>query len=230
MMQPRIAAFDLDGTLADTARDLINAANHFLRQKGLPELDYGATRNTVGMGGRALIRRGHVLGGVELTDDEVEEMYPAFLQQYEHCMAETTYLFDGVVEALDLLRRGGWRLGVCTNKPEYYAIELLRRLGVAEKFEVILGGDSLEVRKPDPAHLLATIERSGGHPEAAVMVGDSQTDLDTSKNLGVPCVLLSYGYSTVPVAELSGAVCTDSFREIPDLLDSLCPTGTSSVR
>ncbi len=221
-MQGCAAIFDLDGTLADTAPDLVLAANRLLSELALPHLVFEETRNAAGMGGRALICLGHERAGkTPPAGAALEAHYVRFLEVYDRGIVESSRLFDGVSDTLDCLRADGWLLAVCTNKPEAPARALLSRLGVMDRFGALLGGDSLDVRKPDPRHLLSTVAAAGGTPERAVMVGDSAIDLGAARNAGVPCVLMRYGYSADPVDELGAEAVLDGFAELGPLLPSL---------
>lgn len=220
-MQFRTAVFDLDGTLADTAADLIDTTNDLLKPYNLPPLGLAETRNLVGMGGRQLVRRAFEAAGRPVTDAEVEDLYPQFIEIYLGRLSRSSRLYDGVADVLDRLRAVGWILGVCTNKPIAPATELLGRLGIAGHFQCILGGDSLPVRKPDPAHLLGTVRGAGGVRERAVMVGDSENDLAAARAAGIPCVLMTYGYSPQPVERLRPDRLADRFEDLPDLFAEL---------
>lgn len=226
LMKGCAAIFDLDGTLADTAPDLVNAANRLLAELGLPALEFRETRNAAGMGGRPLIRLGFRRGGRQLpSDGEMDALYARFLVVYDRGIDDSTRLYDGVVETLDGLRADRWLLGVCTNKPVAPAIRLLGRLGIGDYFGSILGGDSLAVRKPDPRHLLATIEAVGGEPRRSVMVGDSAADLGAARSAGLPCVLMRYGYSPEPVDSLGAEAVLDRFAELTARLPALIREG-----
>ena len=222
-MQQRSAVFDLDGTLADTADDLIDTANAILHLRGIPPLDHMDTRNAVGMGGRSLLRLGYLRAGKSISDVESETLYPEFIRHYLEYLDRRTRLFEGVQCTLQYLLDTGWQLGVCTNKPVAPAVELLNRLEVIGLFGVVLGGDSLHIRKPDPHHLLETLRRIGGDRECAVMVGDSRIDLATAQAANVPCVLMGYGYSPEPVAELGADRVAESFGELPQVFEELLP-------
>ena len=225
-MQDGAAIFDLDGTLADTAPDLVYAANSLLEELDLPELQFRETRNAAGMGGRALIRLGYLRGGREPPlDGEMESLYVRFLKTYDRSIDRSTHLFEGVRDTLDRMRSDGWLLGVCTNKPVAPAVRLLDRLGIADHFGTILGGDSLEVRKPHPRHVLSTVEAVGGAPERAVMVGDSDVDLVAAHDAGLPCVLMRYGYSADPVDTLGAEAVLDRFPDLAPLLPRLLRGG-----
>ena len=223
----RGAIFDLDGTLADTASDLLGAANAVLAPLGLPLLDLARDKSFAGRGGRSMIRRS--LSMMESPPDKAAadtisaDLYPGLLIAYEQRLAEHTRLYDGVIRCLDVLEASGWRLGVCTNKPERLAVMLLDCLGVLDRFGAVLGADSLLVRKPDPEHLFETARRSGARPDLCVMLGDTRTDLLTARAAGVPCVLTSFGFAEEPLDELTPDAVVHHFDEIAPVLERLCP-------
>ncbi len=208
--------FDLDGTLADTAADLLGAANIVLERAGLPQLDRVTDRSVAGRGGKAMIRTSLARAGRGPEDPMVESLYPPLLEAYEARLAEETRLFDGVERALDRSAGEGWRLGVCTNKPERLAHLLLDRLGVHGRFGAILGADTLPVRKPDPEHMAETARRIGADPARTIMIGDTRTDLDTARALGVPCILTSFGFAAEPLADLAPDATIDHYDELDD--------------
>lgn len=225
----RGAIFDLDGTLADTAGDLLAAANVVLARHGLPLLDPVGDRAVAGRGGRAMIRRALALSPEPPPAAEVEAvadaLYPEFLGVYEARLDRETRLFEGVVECLDALAAAGWRLGVCTNKPERLALTLLDRLGVLGRFGAVLGADSLPVRKPDPLHFAETARRAGARPERSVMLGDTRADLECARRAGVPCVLVAFGFAEEPLETLAPDAVAGHFGEILPLLERLAPPG-----
>lgn len=226
-MVHRGAIFDLDGTLADTAGDLLAAANVALAPHGLPALDPVADRAVAGRGGRSMIRRSLEIAGrdPDCTTEQplIDRMYPVLLESYAKALAVQTQLFDGVEACLHALSGQGWRLGVCTNKPEHLAVPLLAQLGVGDRFGAILGADTLPVRKPDPEHFAETARRIGADPARSVMIGDTITDLKTARAAGVPCILTSFGFADAPLADLSPDAVVHHFSEIPGTLDRLCP-------
>ncbi len=229
----RGAIFDLDGTLADTAADLLAAANDVLGPRGLPLLDLGRDRAFAGRGARSMIRRSLSLlaapPGAAESEAIADDIYPGFLKVYETRLHHHTRLFDGVTDCLDTLVAAGWRLGVCTNKPERLAVALLASLGVLDRFGAVLGADSLPVRKPDPAHLAETARRAGALPARSVMLGDTLTDLATARAAGVPCILVSFGFAAEPLAELAPEAVVDHFDEVPPLLERLCPASAETA-
>lgn len=223
----RGAIFDLDGTLADTSADLLGAANFVLRARRMPLLVHARDKAYAGRGGKAMIRRSLSLMDHPPAAEEAEaltdELYPALLTAYEACIAEETRLFDGVETCLATLAGRGWRLGVCTNKPERLAQMLLEALGVEDRFAAILGADTLAVRKPDPEHLLETARRIGADPRRSVLLGDTKTDVDAAAAAGWPCVLTAFGFAAEPLAELDVDAVIHHFDEIPAVLERLRP-------
>ena len=194
--------FDLDGTLAETAPDLIEALNVVLRSEGIEPVPLASARWLLGAGGRALIARGFAQAGRPLDPATLETLFGRFLSHYNAHIADGSFLFPGVVACLDRCTAAGWRLAVCTNKLEHSAHLLLGKLGVAERFAFVCGQDTFGVAKPDPKPLLETIRKVGGRPNRTVMVGDSRTDIDTAKAAGVPVAAVDFGYTDTPVAEL----------------------------
>jgi len=223
----RGAIFDLDGTLADTAADLLGAANAVLAPLGYPLLSIERDKAYAGRGGRSMIRRSLSLMEARPEAAEVEAiadaLYPGLLVAYEARIADETHLFEGTLECLDTLLASGWRLGVCTNKPERLAVMLLCHLGVLDRFGAVLGADTLPVRKPDPVHLTETARRIGAWPNLCVMLGDTSTDLATARAARVPCVLTSFGFAAEPLHELSADAVVDHYRDVPAALERLCP-------
>lgn len=197
-----ILVFDLDGTLADTAHDLIATLNVLLAREGLPTVAPQVARSLVGAGARALIERGFALNGAPPPPARVDPLVQDFLAHYEAHIADESRLFPGALAALDRFAGAGFRLAVCTNKPERLAVLLLEKLGAADRFTAICGRGTFPMHKPDPRTLLLTIDAAGGDPRRAVMVGDSRTDIDTAKAAGAPVVAVDFGYTDTPVSEL----------------------------
>ena len=191
---------DLDGTLADTNRDLIPVLNRTTATVGLPPVSMEDTGHVVGYGVLAMIRKAFALHDEPLTQEMTDHLFAIYLDDYEDNLAVNTILFDGVVTALDHLLSEGWRLAVCTNKLERLARKLLEELGVADRFSAIAGGDTFAARKPDPIHLTETIAMAGGDRSAAIMVGDSGTDITTAQAADIPVIAVDFGYSDRPVA------------------------------
>jgi phosphoglycolate phosphatase len=223
----RGAIFDLDGTLADTAADLLAAANAVLAPAGLPLLDLARDRAHAGRGGRSMIRRSLSLlpepPEARAVEAMADALYPALLAAYEERLAEETRLFDGVIPCLEVLAAEGWLLGVCTNKPERLALALLERLGVLDRFGAVLGAGSLAVIKPDPEHLRETVRRIGAVPERSVMLGDTRTDVLAARAAGMPCVLMGFGFAAEPLEELAADAVIGHYDELAGVLERLCP-------
>ena len=194
--------FDLDGTLAETAGDLIGTLNFVLGEEGVAPVPLIAARSLLGAGARALIARGFRLSGRELAPAKLEALFAQFLAHYNAHIADESWIFPGVEACLTRCAEAGWRLAVCTNKLEHSADLLLGKLGVADRFAFVCGQDTFGVGKPDPKPLLETIRKVGGDPGRAVMVGDSRTDIETAHAAGTPVIAVDFGYTDVPVAEL----------------------------
>ncbi|MDP4003638.1 phosphoglycolate phosphatase [Methylobacterium sp. NEAU K] len=219
--RPPIAVFDLDGTLAETAGDLIGTLNVLMRREGLAELPLSQARGLIGAGAKALIRRGFEAEGRPLSQTDHDRLFDAFIDHYGAHLADTSHLYPGLVEALDALEETGFRLAVCTNKFEGQSVELLRMLGIGHRFAAICGRDTFPHYKPDPRHLTGTIARAGGNPARAVMVGDSRTDIDTAKAAGIPVVAVAFGYTDVPVTELGPDRVIGHFSELAGAIGAL---------
>ncbi|MDE3176572.1 MAG: phosphoglycolate phosphatase [Pseudomonadota bacterium] len=194
--------FDLDGTLAETAPDLIDALNFVLAGDGVAPVPVEAARSMLGAGGRALISRGYAQAGRELTPARLDDLFGAFLDYYNAHIADHSTLFPGVEACLERCRAQGWRLAVCTNKLEHSSHLLLDKLGVRDHFAFVCGQDTFGVAKPDPRPLRETVARAGGRIERAVMIGDSITDIRTARAAGMPVVAVDFGYTDIPVTEL----------------------------
>jgi phosphoglycolate phosphatase len=201
MTAPTIV-YDLDGTLADTAGDLMGALNVVLVHEGLAPLPMENARPMLGAGARALIQRGFAASGRVLAPLKLEALFGDFLAHYNAHIADRTKLYPGVEKALAAFARDGWRQAVCTNKMEGSARLLMETLGVSGRFDFICGQATFGVGKPDPKPLLGTIAALGGIRARAVMVGDSVTDIKTARAAGLPVIAVDFGYTDVPVAEL----------------------------
>ncbi len=216
------AIFDLDGTLADTSGDLIASANACFEGMGHgAQLDPVTDMLTAFGGGRAMLRLGFERLGITQSEAQIDAQYPLLLSYYEQHLDVHTVLYDGVEDALVELSARGYALGICTNKPEYLAVELIKRLGVTHHFGALLGADTLPVRKPDPEHLFETIRRVGGDRKRSVLVGDTQTDRSTSANAGIPSILVSFGPLGRGIDAMKPEALLDHYSDLPDLLDRM---------
>jgi phosphoglycolate phosphatase len=213
-----VVVFDLDGTLADTAPDLAAALNHVLSRLGRPPIEAEAVRNMIGHGARALLRKGLAATG-DASEELVERGFATFLDFYAANICRGSRAYEGVEASLDALREAGARLAVCTNKPEHLTHLLLDALGWQDRFDSIVGGDTLPVRKPDPAALREAVAGAGGG--SAVLVGDSITDANTARAAGVPFIAVSFGFSDRPAEALGADAIIDGFDELIPALKGL---------
>lgn len=221
-----LLVLDLDGTIADTAGDLVGTLNIVLADEGLAPVSLESGRAMVGAGARALIERGFAASGAPLDADKLETLFRKFLTIYEGRIAEESRLFDGLQASLERFAAAGWRLAVCTNKIESSSVKLLEALGIAQMFAAICGQDTHRhegkpVSKPDARALTMTIALAGGDVANTVMVGDSKTDILTAQNAGVPVVAVDFGYTDVHVSQLGPDVVISHFDELWDAVAAL---------
>jgi phosphoglycolate phosphatase len=211
--------FDLDGTLADTAPDLLGATNAVLAARGRPLLDLGHLRHMVGFGAGALIAQAMEASGAPVTEAEMPPLVEIFLAHYRAHIADGTRLFPQVPQTLAALKAAGARLGVLTNKPQALTDLLLPRLGLDGLFAAVYGAGRQSYTKPDPRIFHEVVADCGGGP--AVMIGDSITDLNTARTASVPCILMSYGFTPVPARDLGADLVLDDFAALPQALRDL---------
>lgn len=214
---PRCVVFDLDGTLVDTGPDLTAATNHVLALAGRPAVTVAEVRDMVGLGARKLIERGLAYTGGG-TPEQAESLLQPFLDYYADNVCVESQPFPGVEQALEQLQDAGILIGICTNKPEALSHALIETLGWQRFFPVNIGGDSLPFRKPDGRHILTVVERLGGNPAETVMVGDSAVDVGAARDAGLPVVAVSFGFSSVPAAELEADALIDRYDQLMDVL------------
>ncbi len=214
-------AFDLDGTLVDTAPDLVRALNAVILPRGLQPVLVSDVREMVGRGAKAMIRRAHDRQDVALTETEVDALFPAFIESYQSNVAADSIPFPNVRETLDRLAEAGARLSVCTNKPSVLADLLLRELELDGYFERVIGPERTRAKKPAADHVHDAL--GAGHHRAA-MVGDSAPDVDAAKAAGVPSIILSYGYSEKPAGSLGADRLIHEFSDVPETLAEIWRT------
>jgi phosphoglycolate phosphatase len=219
--------FDLDGTLVDTAPDLINALNFILGREGLPAVPLKSARNMIGAGARKLLERGLELDGRHLGPKDLDRLTNDFIARYAAHIADESRPFEGLEEALDDLSARGYRFAVCTNKLEWLSKLLLDELGLSSRFSAICGADTFGVSKPDPAILQQTVARAGGRLASTVMVGDAGTDIGVARRANVPVVGVDFGYTDVPMADLKPNRLIGHMRDLPAAVESLLGKGNA---
>ncbi|MDO5368928.1 HAD-IA family hydrolase [Paracoccus sp. (in: a-proteobacteria)] len=215
--------FDLDGTLADTAADLIAAANACFESRGLGRLlDPRADAGIAFHGGRAMLRAGYARMPADrlLPPDAEETDFPRLLEFYDGCLADSTRLYDGAEQAITALAAQGYRLAICTNKPSALAEKLLSALKVREYFTGMIGADSLPVRKPDPRPYVAAVEQAGGDVRHSFLLGDTETDVKTARAAGVRVALIGFGPEGAAISRLAPDHVLDGFGALPALARS----------
>jgi len=215
--------FDLDGTLVDTAPDLIDTLNVVLAREGLPPVDYATARNMIGGGARRMIEGGLKFEGRPLPGGVLDRMFADFITHYAAHIADRSRPFPGLGQALDELAARDCLFAVCTNKLERLSRQLLETLGLTRRFVAICGQDTFGVQKPDPEILRRTIGAAGGELGRAVMVGDSGTDIATARAAGIPVVAVEFGYSDPPVAALGPDRLIGHFNELAAAVLELAP-------
>jgi phosphoglycolate phosphatase len=208
-------AFDLDGTLVDTAPDLIGTLNAILVDEGPPPLLVEDARPFIGHGARSLIQRGFEAAGQVLHPARLQQLFDRFIPHYRGRIAEESRPFPGCEAALEALAADGATLCVCTNKYTDLSVVLLEALGLAPRFAAILGPDAAGATKPDPRHLQAAVDACGGTMERTILVGDSGTDAGAARAAGAALILVSFGYTDIPAADLSPDELIHNFDDLP---------------
>jgi phosphoglycolate phosphatase len=229
MASVRTVVFDLDGTLVDTAPDLINALNFVLGREGLPPVPLHSARNMIGAGARRLIERGLELEGRAASVGDITRLTDDFIAYYAEHIADVSRPFEGLESALDDLGTRGYRFAVCTNKLEWLSKLLLDRLGLSARFSAICGADTFGVAKPDPAILQQTIARAGGDISAAIMVGDAGPDIGVARRAGIPVIGVEFGYAEVPIADLKPDRLINHMDQLAEAVESLMVQRNSSI-
>jgi phosphoglycolate phosphatase len=207
--------FDLDGTLVETAPDLVATLNVLLEQEGIAPLPLAQARDMIGHGAKALIAKGFAASGAPLEQDRLDALFERFIVHYLAHIADQSAAFPGVFETLDALQAAGAILSVCTNKRTDLSFALLKALELNHYFKSIVGADLAKAPKPDASHLLTAIEAAGGDPARAIMVGDSGSDAGAARAAGTPLILVTFGYTDKPVETLGADILLDSFDKIP---------------
>lgn len=211
-------AFDLDGTLVDTAPDLVRALNEVVAADGLGNVALADVRAMVGRGARVLIERAYAAQNRKIDSASVDQRVADFIRVYRSGIADLSRPFEGSTAVLDFLKTRGARLSICTNKPSELADALIEALGLTHYFERIIGPGRTEAKKPDAAHFWSAVGDAG--PNLA-LIGDSITDAACAKAAGIPCVILTHGYSEIPHLALGADAVLDDFRSLPETLEKL---------
>lgn len=211
-----LLVFDLDGTLVETAPDLVATLNVVLTREGIAPVAYETARNFVGGGAKLMLARGIEADGRTVAPARLDAMFADFIAYYADNVAVHSRPFPGLVEALDILSRRGHRFAVCTNKLEHLSVLLLNELKLADRFVSICGQDTFGIQKPDPEILRRTIGAAGGDVNNTIMIGDSETDILTARAAGIPVVAVDFGYSEKPVSEYKPDRLISHFAQLPD--------------
>jgi phosphoglycolate phosphatase len=212
--------FDLDGTLVDTAPDLHSATNHVLGLIGRKPISITELRAFVGHGAMNLIQRGIAATGDMVDQATLKKLHSAFLSYYGDNIAHGSVPYDGLLTVLDRAQARGLKLGVCTNKVENLSLKLLTELKMMQRFGSLVGGDTLPVMKPDPAPLYEAITRLGADPRHSLMFGDSETDIRTAQNAGIPVVAVSFGYTSQHVSAFNPTHIIDHYDEAWEIIET----------
>ena len=221
MNKPKMVLIDVDGTLVDSVPDLSYCVDEMMKQLGMPEHGEEKVRNWVGNGVERLTRRALIgkLDG-EPDDELFEKAYPIFLDLYDKNVCERSCLYDGVREAINFLKTTDVKIGCVTNKNAQFTLPILEKLGVKDDFEIIVCGDTLDKKKPDPLPLLHSAEQLGAKPEESLMLGDSMSDVKAARAAGFNIICMSYGYNHgEDIRDYNPDAVVDSMAEIKNLID-----------
>jgi phosphoglycolate phosphatase len=225
MHAPATIVFDLDGTLVDTAPDLIATLNAVFVREGLQAMPFETVRATIGRGARPMIEKGLLAQGQMREPEEIDRLYAVYIDHYAAHIADHSRPFPGLETALDELSTRGHRFAVCTNKLEWLSLRLLDALGLAPRFDAICGQDTFGVQKPHPEALRKTILKARGDVGCAIMVGDSSTDIATAKAANIPVIAVDFGYTETPVTDLAPDRVISHFSALPAAVQALAPQG-----
>ena len=213
--------FDLDGTLVDSAPDLLNATNHILKLAGRNTISLPQIRTLIGSGAKAMMRKGFELTGDAVPEDQIEAYWDPFIEHYKANIAVDSRLFPGCEESLAECLGRGATLAVCTNKLEMLAKQVLSELGILSMFSACFGADSVPERKPNGDHILLTIEAAGGTPDKSIMIGDSQTDEKAARNAGLPFIFVPFGYGPGTPDQVHAAAVVSDYSDMVATIEQL---------
>ncbi len=215
--------FDLDGTLIDTAPDLVDTLNAVFAREGMPPVPYETARNLIGGGAKMMLARGIEAEGNAVAPAKLDQLFADFIAHYAEHIADRSRPFPGLAAALDVLAGDGYRFAVCTNKLERLSVLLLKQLKLADRFEAICGQDTFGVQKPDPEMLRRTVLAAGGSLQRSIMIGDSATDIRTARAAGIPVIAVDFGYSERPVSEFAPDRIISHFAQLPAAVGAISP-------
>lgn len=216
-----LIVFDLDGTLVETAPDLIATLNVILAKQNLSPLPLESARNMIGGGARKLIERGLEAEGKSCTAAEIDQMMDDFIAYYADHIADSSTIFEGLLEALDVLEAEGCAFAVCTNKLEGLSKLLMDKLDLTKRFAAICGQDTFGIAKPDPSFLRQTVARAGGDMRSTIMVGDAGTDIGVARRANVPVIGVTFGYTETPIEQLNPDIVISHMNDLPAAVRSL---------
>jgi phosphoglycolate phosphatase len=230
MTSPLLAVFDLDGTLIDTAPDLIGSLNAVLKREGIAPVPLARARMMIGSGAKKLIELGLADQGRRAPEQELKRMVADFIAHYGKNIAVESRPFEGLEAALDQLAANGVQFAVCTNKLEWLSVRLLEQMGLAKRFAAICGADTFGVAKPHPDILRRTVIRAGSVVERAVMVGDAATDVGAARAAGIPVIGVDFGYTETPMKDLKPDWLISHMRELPDAVMGAFGSSTAAKK
>lgn len=218
---PAILCFDLDGTLVDTAPDLLAALDHCLKGGGFAPADHSTIRPIIGDGAKTMITRALESQNVRPDEPQLETLWQTMIEHYRANIAAKSRPFEGATAALERFTQRGVKLAILTNKPLFLTKPLLEALNLTPHFTRITAGDNFPYRKPDPRVLVETLKAAGGNMDNAIMIGDSKTDIDTARNAGIPVIGVTFGYTDQPMADLTPDRLMTHYDELNDLVNEL---------
>ncbi len=221
-MSPEISLiFDLDGTLFDTAPGLVHTMNALLARRGRGPLGLDDIKTQLSFGARAIMKSALEQSGLTASADELEELFGEFIRHYTAIMADMSHPYPGLVRTLERFEDAGCVMGVCTNRFETSAMTLINALGLKIYFKTVIGQDSIGIAKPDPAPVFETLARMGGEPSRAIFIGDSEVDVAAARAAGMPVIVVSFGYASIPALELGADLVIDHFDELEEAVNEL---------
>jgi len=220
-MIPMRLLFDLEGTLLDTAPDLHGALNFCLESVGRSTVSLQSVKHMVGQGARVLLEKGLNATGGMTSDAELDRLFDLFLEYYADHLSDHSVPYPGVINALEQLHSQGFQMGICTNKPYKLAKQIVEDFDLTRLLPVLTGGDSFEIRKPDPGHILKTLDLFDDQSLPALMIGDSCNDIDAATAAGLKSIAVSFGYTDIPPRELGANHVIDHFDELIDAIKTV---------